>query len=131
MTDILVRHAGNRFGVPRISRESRTIVRAQSFISDHAVKDFSLIELSEAVGLSAFHLVRSFKAQVGMTPFAYQTQRRVDLARGMLAQGRSVHETARLCGFYDRSHLARVFKSIMGVQPRAYRRAVASQSRAH
>lgn len=119
--DILVRHAGNGLRPARVERDSKTIRRAQAFIADHASRTFGLKELSAAVGLSRFHLARAFKAQVGLSPFAYQAQIRVERAKSLLRQGAAVQATATACGFYDRSHLSRVFRSFVGVAPRAYR----------
>jgi AraC-like DNA-binding protein len=79
--------------------------------------------------MSPYHLVRVFRARRGLTPFAYQTQLRVERARGLLVRGLGVGATAAACGFHDRSHLARVFRSVVGVSPASYRQAVTGRRR--
>jgi AraC-like DNA-binding protein len=41
----------------------------------------------------------------------------------LLLPGRSITDTALLCGFADQAHMTRVFTSLVGVSPGAWRRA--------
>ena len=59
-----------------------------------------------------------------MPPHAYQTHRRVERARALLAAGETLSATAWLTGFADQSHLTRHFRRAVGVTPGAYRAAV-------
>jgi AraC-like DNA-binding protein len=112
-----------------VKREPRALAAAEALIGDRFAEDFSLEDLSREAGMSPFHLVRVFKARRGLTPFAFQSQLRVQRAQAELRRGRSVHETARICGFFDRSHLTKVFRMFVGVTPTIYRRAVADSVR--
>jgi AraC-like DNA-binding protein len=47
--------------------------------------------------------------------------RRVNAARQQLGRGDSPAEVALACGFFDQSHLSRVFKAHTGVTPGVYR----------
>ena len=124
LAGIVSRHAGGRPGSsPSRLREPRAVTAALAYIRDRVADDFSLDDLSGAVGMSPFHLLRVFKARTGLTPFAYQTQLRIEAARRLLAMGGGIGRTAEACGFVDRSHLARVFRGFVGVSPGAYRRA--------
>jgi AraC-like DNA-binding protein len=62
---------------------------------------------------------------VGITPHAYLVQRRVRLARGLLAAGRTPAQAAAEAGFADQSHLTRAFLRQLGVTPGRYRAALA------
>ncbi len=84
-----------------------------------------MAELAADAGLSRFELVRRFGQQNGVTPHAFQTNLRVDRARGLLATGVPPAEVAAVCGFADQAHLSRVFKRAVGVSPGRYARAVA------
>ena len=53
----------------------------------------------------------------GLTPHAYQLQRRVALARRLIAQGLPLAEVAAACGFADQSHMTRQFVRKYGVSP--------------
>jgi AraC-like DNA-binding protein len=75
--------------------------------------------------MSAFHLARCFKKQLGLPPHAYLTQLRLQRARRLLAGGLGLAEAAAAVGFYDQSALSRHFKKIYGVTPGQYAKAVA------
>jgi AraC-like DNA-binding protein len=109
--------------------EPRAIAAATAYIGDRIAEDFSLAELARAAGMSPYHLVRVFRACRGLTPFAYQTQLRIERARDLLARGLGVKATAAACGFHDRSHLARVFRAVVGISPADYRQAVTGRRR--
>jgi AraC-like DNA-binding protein len=128
LAGIVSRHAGGRpDSAPSRLHEPRAVAAAVAYIRDRAADDFSLDDLAGAVGMSPYHLLRVFKARAGLTPFAYQTQLRIEAARRMLAAGGGIGRTAEACGFVDRSHLARVFRGFVGVSPGAYRRAFAEE----
>ena len=80
--------------------------------------------------MSPFHLVRSFKKELGLPPHVYLTQLRLQEAKHLLAQGDSLAETAAAVGFYDQSALSRHFKKIYGVTPGRYAKAV-SYTKSH
>jgi len=84
----------------------------------------SLAELAGVAGLSRFELLRRFRQQNGLTPHAFQRDRRIDRARAMLGAGEPPAAVAAACGFADQPHLSRVFKRLVGVTPGAYARAV-------
>ena len=51
---------------------------------------------------------------------AYQTQLRLNRARGLLTAGLPTAEVAVMVGFYDQSHLGRFFREAYGVAPGRY-----------
>jgi AraC family transcriptional regulator len=81
-------------------------------------------ELSGLVHLSQRQFIRAFKANVGDTPHAYITHRRVDRVLYMLrTSNSSLLQIALECGLSDHSHLCRVFRRVLGQSPREWRRA--------
>ena len=74
--------------------------------------------------MSPYHLIRVFRRAVGVTPYAYLVQLRVNRAQAMLCQGLSVSDGAYSCGFSDQAHLTRTFKKSVGVPPGRYVRSV-------
>ncbi|MBI1877856.1 MAG: helix-turn-helix transcriptional regulator, partial [Chloroflexi bacterium] len=70
--------------------------------------------------LSPFHLLRAFRAELGLPPHAYLTQIRIERAKALLAQGWPVAQVAFETGFADQSHLTKRFKGIVGVAPGQY-----------
>ncbi len=85
----------------------------------------TLAELAALSGVDRFALLRGFARETGATPHAYLVQRRVRLARRLLAAGHVPAEAALQAGFADQSHLTRAFRRQLGVTPARYRAAVA------
>lgn len=85
----------------------------------------SLAELATLSGVSRFQLLRGFAREIGITPHAYLVQRRVRLARQLLADGQTPAQAALLAGFADQSHMTRAFVRQLGVTPSRYRAAIA------
>lgn len=117
----------SRYGSPRHSesgtgRESAAVVQAREYLEECYAQGTSLRELSEVVGLSRYHLVRSFGSVFGMPPHAYLTQVRLRRAREFLAAGKSIGDTAQLVGFTDQSHLTHRFKGAFGITPGQFAR---------
>ena len=100
-----------------------TIRRVCDFLRTHYSEPISIQQLTRvADGISEVHLIRRFRQQVGMPPYAYLTYRRVEEAKQRLQQHQPTAQTALDVGFADQSHLTRQFKKILGVTPGAYRR---------
>lgn len=102
------------------SREHAAVRRAREYLREHALGRLPLDTLARMVGLSKFHLLRVFKAETGLTPWQYQTQLRIDVARTMLARGEPPSQVAAACGFVDQSHMTRRFRPVVGTTPAAY-----------
>ena len=80
------------------------------------------VELVEASGLSASHLVRAFKARYGLPPHAWLLNHRIQRSRAALRDGRPIAEVAQAFGFADQAHLQRAFKRLVAATPGEYRR---------
>ncbi|MCH8686103.1 AraC family transcriptional regulator [Pedomonas mirosovicensis] len=104
-----------------LPRCSGRIGRTKAFIDRHFAEDFGLDDLAAIAGLSPYHLLRTFKAEVGLTPVAYRLLRRVLNARELLQSTMPIAEVAVASGFADQSHLTRSFQRLMGVSPARYR----------
>lgn len=102
--------------------EHRAVQRVRDYLHAHPTEPVTLRALAEVAGLSMYRLARTFRAEVGMPPYAYQLQLRVAEAKRLLAAGRPISRTALDCGFYDQAHLTHQFKRYVGVTPGAYRR---------
>jgi AraC-like DNA-binding protein len=105
--------------LPRPSR--RTIALVRDYLDAHFAEDISLDDLSRLAGLSTYHLVRSFRDEVGLPPFQYQILCRVLHALRRLRQGTPIALAANEAGFVDQSHLNRHLKRIMGITPGQFR----------
>jgi transcriptional regulator GlxA family with amidase domain len=66
---------------------------------------------------------------MGIPPYAWLAQYRVNRARGLLESGLKPAEVAALVGFADQAHLTRWFRRVLGVTPAAYRNSVQDRRR--
>jgi AraC-like DNA-binding protein len=121
---LLVRHADVR--PPALGREPGGMTRVRDAIEQRYSESLTLAELADIARVSTYHLVRAFRAEVGLTPHAYLVDVRVRRARDLLRADRPPAEVALRVGFADQAHLTRAFKARLGVTPGAYRRAVRS-----
>ncbi len=102
-------------------REHAAVARVRDHLLDRWNEDTDLDALSAVAGLTRHHLLRAFRRETGLTPHGFQTDIRVRNARRMLAHGDAPAEVAAACGFYDQSHLNRLFKARFGVTPGVFR----------
>ncbi len=116
----LARHRIMRIDTPLLGREPQAVERARDYLSANALRRVPLDILATVSGLSKFHLLRVFKAQTGLTPWQFQMQIRIDLARRLLSAGESAGQVAVACGFVDQSHMTRRFRQLVGLTPAAY-----------
>ena len=97
---------------------------AQQYLHDHIATPVRLGTIAESLGVSEFRLIRFFRRVVGVSPYAYFVQLRVNRAQVMLSEGASIPEVVFSCGFCDQSHFTRAFRRVVGVPPGKYLRAV-------
>jgi AraC-like DNA-binding protein len=114
---------------PNLAREHRAVRQARDYLQAHPADPVTLRDLAEVSGLSMYRLARTFKAETGLAPHAYQVQLRVLQAKRLLAAGHSIAETAAECGFFDQAHLTSRFKRHVGVTPGVYAHGTAGHPR--
>jgi AraC family transcriptional regulator len=91
-------------------------------IEEHLTERISLTKLAQIAQRSLHHFCRAFKHSLGMPPRRYQTNRRIERAKQMLANSTlSTTEIGLTLGFCDASSFATRFRKATGVTPRAYR----------
>ena len=86
----------------------------------HPTAATSVQSLASAAGMSASRFIRHFKAATGVTPGAYRLNLRINGARRLLAQGKSLSEAAHHMGFADQAHMQRAFRTYHSHTPGSY-----------
>ncbi len=97
-----------------------TIHTALQYIEENYATELTLEKLAKHSYISVNQLCKLFKKQLGTTAAKYIMSKRISQAKKMLAQGKSVAETAVSCGFSDYANFIRVFKKTVGVSPGKY-----------
>jgi AraC-like DNA-binding protein len=104
--------------------EHDVISRARSFLHSHVTDpELDLKQVAAAVSVSPPHLVRRFRAELGVTPMAYLWQRRVALGIDLLVHtGLPVGDIAARSGFKSVYHFSRKVREQTGLPPTELRR---------
>ena len=92
------------------------------FIEQHLDEPLTLATLSAEFGQSAFHLQRTFKAVLGITPKQYADSCRMRGFRQKLKAGHSVTRAMYDAGYGSTSRLYSRTASELGMDPAKYRR---------
>ena len=106
--------------LPPLVSEAVTAIR-QNYMALYGVE-----ELSEQLGVTKSHLVRTFKQALGVPPGKYLTTVRIEAVKTLLlTDEHNLEMIAGLTGFSGANYLCRVFKREVGVSPAAWRAAAA------
>jgi len=95
------------------------------YIDRHYPNKLTLEMLAEECHGSPYHLQRTFKRVMQMTPTEYLVRRRIDEAKRALAEResqRTVAEIAREVGIGSSAYLITLFKKMTGITPNEYRK---------
>ncbi len=123
MEHLITRHADSPPTVMAVKNENDYVRTVRDYIEDHYADDISLQDLASVVNLDPSYFLRVFKKTVGLPPYAYLNQVRINRAKHMLATNTPIVDTALQTGFVDQSHLTKRFKSIFGLTPGQYQAA--------
>ncbi len=119
LTNVLESSSGTHFKQIPIP-----VQRVIDYLETHFATPVSRRDLANIAELDERHLTRIFGQAVGMTPFEYLKFKRIHHAKLLLKRqdhSLTLIEIAQQCGFYDKAHLAREFKRIVGTTPVCYR----------
>lgn len=110
----------------REAREHRysALVQNTLYHFEHEYRnEISIENLSAEFGVTADHLIASFKKETGKTPNAWLTQLRMKKAANLLINGSaSVGNISMAVGIMDPNYFVKLFKKEFGETPTAFRR---------
>lgn len=92
------------------------------YIYDHLHTRITLEGLAEEIGLSASHLSRLFKQEMGMPVSTYVQHKKIETAKSMLSYSDfPVSEIASVLAFSSQSYFSEVFRRHTNMTPLQYR----------
>ena len=101
----------------------RQVREARRYLDEHLDETVTLDRLGRAVGLSPWHLQRTFKRITGVTPRAYAGARRMERMKSRLKDGDSVTRATYDAGYSSPSRVYDQSRARLGMTPGVYQRA--------
>ena len=122
--NLLQQYAGDRIQ-PKIypgGLPHHQLRQVLDYIDSHLDQVIKLTTLAELLNMSQFHFCRLFKQSIGLSPYQYLIQQRVERAKHQLLNSdRLIADIALDCGFNSHSHLSKQFRQMTGFTPNAFR----------
>ena len=95
------------------------------YIEDNAGKKLTLKETASHFGVSVSTVTQLFQKKSQTTFYGFVTQCRMEKARKLICQGRTLESVGREVGYQDHSTFYRAFRQTFGMSPREYRKTIA------
>jgi AraC family transcriptional regulator of adaptative response/methylated-DNA-[protein]-cysteine methyltransferase len=101
---------------------SRAVELAAAFLEAHLDEQVTLRRLAAQVGQSPFHLQRTFRRLLGLSPRAFQAARRLQRFKAQVRGGEPVGLATYQAGFGSSRGLYESARAGLGMTPATYRR---------
>ena len=113
-------------GIPRGGLTRNNARRVVEYVEANLGESVTLRELADVAELSTHHFLRMFKRSLGLTPYQYLLQRRLERAKELLrSQPASLAEVGLSTGFGSQSHFTTTFHRVVGATPAEFQRLAA------
>ncbi|MDX9814661.1 MAG: AraC family transcriptional regulator [Sulfurimonadaceae bacterium] len=106
--------------INNFQEESSLALSIKKYLDENFLEEIILSELAIQFNLSVVHLIRVFKKEFGLPIHSYILNKKVHLAKELIASNMPIIEVAQNSGFFDQSHLNRSFKRIFQITPKEY-----------
>ena len=97
------------------------IAAAKVYIDENYHERIDLEAISQQAFLSRFHFHRLFRKIYRRTPLQYLTQKRIDKAKDLLAENKTITDVCNEVGFESIGSFSSLFKKEIGFAPTFYR----------
>jgi AraC family transcriptional regulator len=109
----------------RLKEPPQWLAQVKEFMDMHYRDRLSLTGLAAIARVHPVYLARAFRSHYGRSINKYLLGLRLELARGLLADGEmALSDIAAEAGFCDQGHFSKNFKRFYGLSPGEYRKAV-------
>jgi AraC-like DNA-binding protein len=124
---LFARLASDTWKTPREAPSARATLtptqlrRVRDYINAHLTHELGLADLASLIDASPGHFARLFRNTLGMPPYRYIIERRIEESKRMMATDHSsILEIALLLGFSSQSHFTVAFRKVTGTTPRQF-----------
>jgi len=100
--------------------ETTHINKVKAFINEHLTDEFSLNDLAENVGYSAFHLAREFKDATKLSIMEYARNQRILAASKEIEKERNICDIAMEYCFDTHAGFTKAFNAVFGCTPKEF-----------
>jgi len=113
------------FFTSRIYSGRTDVARAREYLDNHWKEEFDIIKLAQHVYLSPSQLSRLFKKHIGMTPYNYYQNIKINHLKIVLRdKTMSIAQAFIFCGFEYPGNCTRFFKEKTGMTPSEFRKTI-------
>lgn len=109
-----------------ISKKLELGAQLVGFIETNLAKDITLDDLARYTNYSVAHICRTFKEITNNTLIGYINEKRIQKAKSLLKEEKTIKEIALEVGFYNYSYFYKTFKKSTGLSPEDYRRNISN-----
>lgn len=104
------------------------IIRGKEYIDSHWNEAFNIDKLADAVYISKYRYVRLFKRHMGITPYCYYQQVKIEKIKEKLCESNlTIAQAFAACGVDYNGSFGKVFKQKTGMTPSEYRMRMTQQ----
>ena len=99
------------------------------YIQNHLFESIRLSTMSQVIGVSNSVLYKAFTNVLNIPPAKYIHQQKIQYAQKRLLLNKTVTEVAQELGYSSAYHLSKVFKQVVGMSPREYKKVMSLKNR--
>ena len=112
---------GNKLFAPKGKLSSGQLRQVIDYAHACIHANLSLTQLAACVHLSPFHFARLFRQTVGISPYQFVLQMKIEFSKTLIRQHQgSLSDVAYTLSFTDQAHFSNAFKKITGICPRQF-----------
>ncbi|MBA2939465.1 AraC family transcriptional regulator [Paenibacillus sp. CGMCC 1.16610] len=97
-----------------VKKDNQLIRKAREMLHANLEHVLKLDEISSELQLSKFQFIRLFKAHMGISPYQYFLNAKIERAKCIIEKNKDIYSAVAACGFVDLTHLNKHFKSVYG-----------------
>lgn len=105
------------------------VKRVVEYVEERLDGPVRVSDLAAAAKLSPSHFTRAFSISLGISPYTFVMQQRIERAQSLLlTSGHEMADIAFACGLSDHAHFSRLFRRFVGTTPSKWRDEFVSRS---